>query len=284
MSIQAIALIANILLAVTKAVVGIAANSRSLIADSFNSTGDVFATTVAWLAFRMGARPADDNHHYGHGNAEALAGLLIGGMICGTGVIVAFDALLAPANDQVPGVAAVWVALGTAATKLVLYQVSIRAGRRLRSPTLIASAKDHIADVAAGLGALAGILLERAGVPSADAWTAVLIGGWVFVQGIEPVRSNISILMQEASPELTATAYKLAAETEGVLHVQEVRTQPIGGDFRLDLTIEVDGTLSVSAGHDVAEMVAQAISTHQEGIVDVHVHVEPRNATPLEIP
>jgi cation diffusion facilitator family transporter len=274
-SVQAAALLINVVLAILKAWIGVVAGSRALIADALNSSGDVVATTVAWLAFRFGRKPPDDNHPYGHHNAEALAGLLIGSMICATGAAIAFDSLVAHHTEEPPGTAALWVAVATAAVKLWLYRVSISTGRRLRSPTLLASARDHIADVIAGLGAFVGILLARLGFPAADAVAAVGIGIWVFVQGIEPIRANVRILMHEAPAELTLEATAIARAVEGVERVTEVRIQPIGGHYRMDVTIEVVGSLSVHEGHGIAHDVERAIRATEDSVREVLVHVEP---------
>ena len=101
MSVQLAALLVNIGLAALKFTVGSMANSRALIADAFNSAGDVVATLVAWLAFRYAMKPPDDDHHYGHANAEALAGLLIGGMLCATGAFILINGVLALIEDRV---------------------------------------------------------------------------------------------------------------------------------------------------------------------------------------
>ncbi|MHC5065773.1 MAG: cation diffusion facilitator family transporter [Planctomycetota bacterium] len=116
MSIQLAALLTNIGLAVLKFTVGTIASSRALIADAFNSAGDVFATFVAWVAFRYGKMPPDDNHPYGHGNAEALAGLLIGGMLCATGGFICIDAFFffREQDRGAPEVIAIYAAAVTA--------------------------------------------------------------------------------------------------------------------------------------------------------------------------
>lgn len=275
MSLQAVALLINLALAIGKAWIGYVAGSRALIADALNSSNDVVATALAWFAFRFGRKPPDDNHPYGHDNAEALAGLLIGGMICATGVAIAVDSVLHTASATPPGVLALWMAAATAVVKLALWRVSLAAGRRLRSPTLLASARDHIADVIAGLGAFAGILVSRAGTPEADTIAAVLIGIWVLYQGFEPVRTNLAILMQEVPPKLATDAARIAEQTVGVENVRVVRAQPIGGYFRMDVTIEVDEALSVLRGHEIAEDVSRRVRAASDGVREVMVHVEP---------
>lgn len=281
MSVQLAALLCNIALAIMKFVVGALAGSRALIADAFNSTGDVVATLVAWLAFRYGARPPDEDHPYGHGNAETLAGLLIGGMICATGAFIFVDGLVAAVVDPervAPDRFAIWATLVTAGVKEVLYRVSMTVGRRNNSPTLLASARDHRADVFASLVALLGILVANLGWPAFDAIAATAIGVYIFFLGLKPVRDNTAILMHEAPPELTRTVSRLAAAVPGVMAVTQVRVQPLGGSHRVDMILQVDGELSVADAHELAHRVEGAVLANDGSILEVHVHVEPHAA------
>jgi cation diffusion facilitator family transporter len=278
MSVQLIAVIVNIALAVLKFTVGTIAGSRALIADAFNSAGDILATSVAWFAFRVGRRPPDANHPYGHENAEALAGLVIGAMLVATGAFIAIDsaiALLSRRAPEPPEVLALWAAGITAITKELLYRVSMREARRTNSPTLLSSARDHRADVLSATVALLGIALSRLGPTWFDAGAGTAIGIYIFVLGIAPVRSNVGILMHEMPPDLAPAAARAASGIPGVHHVVQVRALPTGGSYRMDMIIEVDGALSVAAAHDLAHAVEGAVLASVPFVREVHVHVEP---------
>lgn len=277
-SIQLIALLTNIALALLKFTVGSIAGSRALIADAFNSAGDVLATFAAWLAFRYGRRPPDEDHHYGHQNAEVLAGLLLGGMLCATGAFICIDGILGLREElppEGPGKIAMYAALATAVVKEALYRISIREGRRVNSPTLLASARDHRADVVSSLVALLGIYIARMGYPQFDAIAGIVIGLYILYLSFEPLRSNTAILMQEAPPDLAAQAEKLAVEVEGISKVNQVRVQPIGGNYRMDMSVAVDGKLTVNQAHDLAHAVEAMILQHTPNVTEVYVHVEP---------
>ena len=279
MSVQLVALLANVALAVMKFTVGNLAGSRALIADGFNSAGDIVATLAAWIAFRYGARAPDADHPYGHANAEALAGLLIGGMLLATGAFIAIDGVDAFLSGAVPTQPPAPIALAAAAVtivvKAVLWFVSIRVGRRTHSPTLLASARDHRADVMIGGVAFAGILLAGVGAPEVDSMAGIAIGLYVFWLGIEPVRDNVGILMHEEPPGYGARGRELALEVDGVRGVREVRVQPLGGSLRFDLTLLVDGEQSVRDAHVVAHAVEARIREVLERVTEVTVHVEP---------
>lgn len=279
-SVQLIALLTNIGLALLKFIVGTLSGSRALIADAFNSAGDVIATFVAWLAFRYGLKPPDEDHHYGHQNAEALAGLLLGGMLCATGLFICIDGLLGVVDNETlaaPAQIAIWAAALTAVVKLVLYRVSMRSWRITKSPTLLASARDHRADVVSGLVALVGIWIARQGYPEFDAIAGIVIGVYIFYLSFEPLRDNTAILMHAAPPHLAANAHTIAAGIEGIRHIGQVRVQPLGGRFRMDMSVAVDGSSSVDDAHTLAHEVEDAILRDMADITEVHVHVEPHS-------
>ena len=278
MSIQLVALLTNVLLAIMKFVVGSLTQSRALIADAFNSAGDVIATAVAWGAFRFGRIPPDANHPYGHGNAENLAGLLIGGMLCATGAFIAIEsglAIVSQPEHVVPGAGAMYAAGATAIIKEILYRVSMRVGLRTNSPTLLASARDHRADVVTSLAALGGVFLSREGWLHMDALTGCAIGLYIFFLGLKPVRDNIGVLMQEAPPAIGRDAAQWAVEVDGVLGVRQVRVQPVGGYYRMDMVLEVDGQLTVEKAHDLGHQVEDLILRRNRRLTEVYVHVEP---------
>jgi cation diffusion facilitator family transporter len=277
-SVQLIALLTNIGLAVMKFIVGTVAGSKALIADAFNSAGDVVATFVAWVAFRYGRKPADADHHYGHQNAEALAGLLLGGVLCATGAFICIDGILSIAHleePKPPGSLALWAAGLTALIKAVLYHFSMKVGRRTNSPTLLASARDHGADVISGLVALVGIWVATHGYPRFDAIAGALIGVYIFYLGFEPVRSNTAILMHQAPPELAEEAERVALQVKGIVQVRQVRVQPLGGSYRMDMIVLVDRNISVESAHGIAHAAENEVLKRIRNITEVHMHVEP---------
>ncbi len=280
MSVQLLAVLANAGLMVMKFTIGHFSHSRALVADGFNSAGDILATFVAWLAFRYARTPPDQNHPFGHGNAESLAGLLIGALLLGTGAFICLeglDAWLAQHSDapQVPEPPALVAAGITIAVKLGLLVLSLQVGRRTNSPTLLASARDHQADVVIGVVALVGIFLARNGLPWIDAASGIAIGVYVFWLGFAPVRDNLDVLMQREPPEIGDRARHAALEVDGAVAVRSVRVAPIGGEYRIELTLQVDGSHTVARGHELAHAAEDRILATIDHVQAVVVHVEP---------
>ena len=168
-----------------------------------------------------------------------------------------------------------WAAGLTALIKAVLYYFSMKVGRRTNSPTLLASARDHGADVISGLVAMLGIWVATLGYPRFDAIAAAVIGAYIFYLSFDPVRSNTAILMHQAPPKLAELAEAVAAEVEGIVEVRQVRVQPLGGSYRMDMIVLVDGALTVEHAHKVAHAAEARVLEAMDNVTEVHMHVEP---------
>lgn len=272
-----IALGLNVALALSKLVVGFLAGSEALIADGFNSAGDVFATGIGLAGFLYASKPADDDHHFGHGNAENVAGLVIGGVLLATGAFIFLRGILAvfEGRTEPPAQLALWVAGATAVIKEGLYRYATHVGRATNSPSLLASARDHRADVMVALTVFAGVLAARTGMPTLDPLAATLVGGYVAYLSIEPIRSNIATLMDQAPPELRERVRDLVSEDADVISVERVRIHPLGSYYMVDLDVVVSGSFTLEAAHDIAHRVADRIRNGIEHVRDAKVHVSP---------
>ena len=267
----------NVLLAVAKFVVGVLAGSQALVADGFNSAGDIFATTVAYFGYQLAKVPPDENHHYGHGNAESIAGFVVGTVLLATGLYITLDGVLSlvAGKTDPPGLLAAWVAIGTAVVKEALYRYTVRVGTKLNSPALLASARDHRADVVAAFAVLGGVLAARFSAPWLDPLAAMLIGLYIAAMAIEPIRSNLGILMDEAPPELREKIRAVARADTDVRDATEIRVHPLGSYYVVDLEIYLDGSLSLEESHTIAHRVADRVKAEIEHVHDVKVHVNP---------
>lgn len=267
----------NALLAVGKLTVGLTAGSDALIADGFNSAGDVLATAIGAIGYRLGRVPPDHNHPYGHGNAETVAGLVIGAMLLGTGAFIALNGVLAllRGKTEAPGVAAVWAAGVTALVKEVLYRYTHRVGARLNSPALLASARDHRSDVLSAVAVAGGVLAARLGLPWLDPLAAVIIGLAIVGLAVQPLRHNFGVLMDESNPELGEQVRALASAQAGVLGVEQVRVHTLGSYHIVDFEICADAGLSLREAHELAHQVGDAVRAGLDHVQEVRVHVNP---------
>lgn len=272
-----IGLAVNIALAILKLTVGVLAGSEALTADGFNSAGDIFATAIGFAGFAYSQKPPDDDHHFGHGNAENVAGLIIGCVLLATGAFILLRSVLTlfEGRSEPPAEIAMYAALLTMIVKECLYRYAVRVGRDFNSPSLLASARDHRADVVLSLTVAAGILLARLGTPSLDPIAAALVGVYIAYLAIEPIRTNISTLMDQAPPAVRSQVRTTVMRDPDVRRVDKIRIHPLGSYYVVDLEIGVDGALSVQQAEEISHRVSRAVRDEVEHTQDVRVQVRP---------
>jgi cation diffusion facilitator family transporter len=271
---------ANSALALAKLGVGLLTGSRALVADGWHSLSDILTNGGAWLAHRFARTPPDEDHHYGHGNAEALSSVVLGAVLVAGGLGVIWSSWASEARlTSGPGG---WVALGVAAvsivTNLFLARITRKEGRRARSSGMIALSRDNASDALGGVLVVFGILGSRAQLDWAEAVAAFLIGALIVLMGYRSFSDGMDTLMDRVTdPELRDRIERLAREVEDVREVQMVRIHPLGPAYRVDIEISVDGGLTVEEGHTIAHRVASRIKGSGRGVQDVHVHVNPHH-------
>jgi cation diffusion facilitator family transporter len=273
-----ISTVANVVLMGLKLAAGILAHSRAMIADGVNSTLDIFFSVMILISFRLAAKPADKDHPYGHGNIEVLVAFLAALVIFGTGGYIIYDGIKNTFNPQieVPGILALGAACFTIVTKILLYIYARSVSKKERSPAVKVQAADHLSDILATSAAFAGILLARLGIRFLDPVAAVVIGGFICWTGVKLVRENMHVLLDAHPEEKFFTKIKSClAEFKEVTDVPLMRAHPVGTNYFLELTVAVEGNLSVREGHDIADRVRTKLLRCESSLRDVIVHVEP---------
>jgi cation diffusion facilitator family transporter len=268
----------NIGLTIVQIGVGTLAHAQSLVADGFHSLSDLVADFLVLVANHHSRHPADEAHPYGHQRIETAASLALGLILFGTGgAILWYAAGRLQHLDALPAVApiAFWTALATIAAKEGLFRYMLRVGERLRSPMLVANAWHARSDAASSLVAACGIGGSLLGMRWLDPLAAVIVGfmilrmGWEF--GWEALRELMDEgLSQQALADIRATL----RETPGVLDVHDLRTRRMAHQALVDAHIRVNGRISVSEGHRVAEFARQRVLAAHPQVLDVLVHVD----------
>lgn len=227
--------------------------------------------------YRLGQRPPDEDHPYGHGNLESVAGLFIGATLLATGVFVGIDGVraLVAGPAAPPDAAALAVALATAAVKEALYRYTSAVGTALNSPSLLASARDHRADVGIAVVVAAGVLGARSGVPWLDPVAAIAVGGWIAFLAVAPVRTNFGVLVDESPADVTAAVRAVAAADPDVRRVDLARVHRLGSYAIADVEIAVAAELSLREAHAIAHRVEAAVRGGVAHVREVRVHVNP---------
>jgi cation diffusion facilitator family transporter len=276
-----IALVGNGLLAVSKGIVAWLSGSTAVLATAVDSLTDlVYTLFLAW-GLRRSQQPADVTHPQGHARIEPVVSVVIALMMGLAGVEVANRAigqllLGTPAEFQWGVPAAVLAASGL--VKIAMYFSVRRLGRQARSPAILASGRDNLADVFSSSAALVGVVAAEYLHPLADPVAGLVVSAWIFRNALSILIENVGYLTgRSAQPDLLERIYHAAQSVEGVLDVHQVIADYVGPQVRVDLHVNVDGTIPFSVAHEISDAVCEAVEALDE-VDQVFVHLEPIGA------
>ena len=260
-------LTANAALAVLKTATGIIGHSPALLADGVNSTSDVAYYLVVAVFMRLAARPADDEHPFGHRQMESIAALIVGAFVITTAIAIfwnavnnVYDYLVGQSEGVGAAPMALWVALLTVGIKVALTWVTQGIGRRTGNAAILALAYDHRNDIFSAGGAAVGILLARLGYLWVDPLAGALVALIILRTGVEILRESSADLMDAVpSAALDKQVRETVAGIAGVLTVDEVTAHRFGPYLVVNVTVTVDGGLPVAAADLMAQEVRQTL-------------------------
>jgi cation diffusion facilitator family transporter len=267
-------------LMVMKLSAGYYGGSRAVFADGVESACDFVALATTMAALRVGRKPFDAKHPYGHGRAESIAALVVAMVIFLTGLWILVEAVSAIVMGRFtnPHPLAVAAAAITILVKEALYRISISAGNRLESPALLAVAKDHRKDALTSVATLAGVTAALLGVPILDPLAAALTSFFIFHIAYETFHGAAHELMDGQLPAPVVTrVVELAEGVEGVEHVHEIRSRRSGQYLIFDLKLDMDPAMTVKRSHDIATEVKYRIFNEFNNVGDVMIHINPHD-------
>lgn len=270
----------NAVLMVFKLSAGYWGHSDAVFADGIESACDFIAILATMLALKLGRQPFDASHPYGHGRAENLAALLVSLVIFSTGIWILKDSIKAILHHDIksPGWIAVAAAFLTIVIKEWLYRFSVKTGRELESPALLAIAKDHRKDAVTSISTLAGVVGAFFGWGIMDPLAAGLTSFFILHVGYQTFRDAAHDLMDGSAPaDFIEALQTLAAGVARVEHVHEIRARRSGQYMIVDLKLEMDPAMTVRESHAVAESVKKLIFDRYPGVGDVMIHINPHD-------
>ena len=273
-----VSVVVNLALTSTQIIAGVLTKSHGLIADGIHSLSDLVADFVVLLANHHSKKDADTDHPYGHHRYETAASLVLGALLLAVGLGMLWSAFLKlerPEAVQKVHVAALWVAGGALVAKELLFRYMLSVAKRVKSSMLVANAWHARSDAASSLVVGVGIIGNLAGYPILDPIAAAIVGFMVAKMGWEFGWDAMHDLMDRAiDDEEVAVIRKTLEETVGVQGVYDIRTRKMGDVIVVDAHIEVDATLSVETGHDIAvEARSRVLQRHR--VLNLMTHVDP---------
>ena len=273
----------NIVLSAVKTVFGVLGHSPALLAEGINSTSDVAYYVVASIFVRMANKPADTEHPYGHRPLESIASLTVGAFVVATAVAVFWDAvdkvwdlIDGKMTSQGAHVYALWAALGTVAIKIFLFYYVRKLGHAARNPVVDALAYDHRNDIFSAGAASLGIFFGQNGLPWLDPLAGALVALLILRTGIFILReSSVELMDAVPSREIAEQVSKLLQGVEGLIQLEELQAHRFGPHVVVNLTIGIEGFLTVIEGDAIATHVEKLICESVPNVLRVHVHYHP---------
>lgn len=253
--------------------------SLALYSDALESIINVVAAACAFLAVRVAAQPADEDHPYGHHKAEYFSAVIEGALVIVAALLILRESCFGILDPKPVDAPAMGLAVNGIATIVNAgwAMLLFRRGRRLRSPALMADARHIFADVVTSVGVLAGLgLVLATGALVLDPVVAGLVALNILWSGWRMVRDSVNGLMdQAASPDMIARIRALISHHgEGALEAHDVRTRHAGSATFIDFHLVVPGEMTVAAAHAICDRLEEVIEAEVEGAV-VTIHVEP---------
>lgn len=275
----------NVALLAFKFAAGVLGHSSAMIADAIHSLSD-FITDVVLLAFvHMSAKPQDEDHDYGHGKYETFATLIIGLaiMAAATGIIISgVDKLVDWVGGRqlaAPGWLALAAALLSIVVKEVMYRYTVRRGKALDSPALVANAWHHRSDALSSIGAAVGI---GGAILLGDRWTvldplaSVVVGLMLLKVAIGLLRSSVGELTEHSlSSEVEKEIEDIICSYPDVSDPHNLRTRRIGNRFAIEVHVRMDGNTTLTAAHNRATAIEQRLRQRFGKQTHISIHMEP---------
>lgn len=277
--------IGNLVLLTFKFVAGVVAGSSAMVADAVHSLSDFLTDLIVLVFVRIGAKPQDDSHDYGHGKFETLATLFVALALVGAAIGIIVNGSLKIARWlqgetlEAPGMLALWAALLSILVKEILFRITIAKGKALESPAVIANAWHHRSDALSSIGAAIGIggailLGQRWAV--LDPLASIVVGGMLVKVAWD--------LLKVSTGELTDSS--LSAETEReiediirsfpqVSEPHNLRTRRIGNRIAIESHVRLDGNMTLDEAHDIVSAIEDQIRERFGHGTIVTIHMEP---------
>ena len=274
-------MILNCLFAVVKIVSGVVGNSYALVADGIESALDIFSSLIVLGGIRISTAPPSSRHPYGLGKAEALAAAVVSVTLIAGAIGIAIESareIVTPHHPPEPFT--LFILVGVVIGKLLISRTVLKAGAEIASTAVTADGWHHYSDAVTSAAAFVGISIALIGGPGyeyADDVAALLASAIIASNGLRIFRQAVGeILDSYPGSEIEIAIRNAAEEINGVEAIDQCRIRKSGMNYLVDIHVLVDGSLSVTEGHEIARNVRRTLSSQPAlRVMDTLVHIEP---------
>ncbi len=269
----------NIGLAILKGIFGFLIGSVGLVADAFHSLSDLATDIVVLIGTKLGARPADKNHPFGHGKLETFSTMIVALVLISVGVLLVLEGYkrLSIPHEAQNGQ---WFILAVAGFSVLmkewLYQRTMTISRITHSTALVANAWHHRSDALSSVAVMLGAVTMALGWPYGDQSAGIIVGLMVSYAGLKILYNVVNELGESAVDDKTRQRIEdILAEQKEVHSYHRLRTRRSGHVVMMDIHILVDPAISLIQGHNISKRLEHALHRRLDFPVNITVHVEP---------
>ncbi len=271
-------IIGNVFLFVLKIIVGIISRSQAMIADALNSAGDIFASFMTWLGNKISSVPNDEGHNYGHGKAEYIFSMLISISMITVSLKLLYDSMISIIKNN--HLEFSWLLIAacviTIIVKMFLFLYTNNLYKRHKNLLVKANMIDHRNDCVITLFTTVAILLTRVGIYFFDGIVGIGISMWILVVGIKIFKESYNVLMDSAiDDESKNKILVLIRKHKDIKRIGTLYSVPIGYQYIVVITIFVNGNLTTSKSHKIADDLENSIKDKVDKVKEVIIHIEP---------
>lgn len=270
-------IIGNIFLLIIKAIVGFVFKSQAMIADSFNSAGDIFASLMTFIGNKIASVPGDDDHNFGHGKAEYIFSMFIGISMVFVAAKLFYDSIstLIFGSKLKFSWLLILVCIITIIVKFFLYLYTKKASKKYNNILLESNIKDHRNDCIVTTFTLISVLLTLFGIYWFDGVVGIGISIWIGYTGISIFLESYNVLMDVSVDEKTKTLIlDIIHSYKDIKKIESISSSPVGSQHIIFITICLDGNLTTFESHNLANNIEEDVSK-LDNVYKTIVHVEP---------
>lgn len=275
----------NMGLVAFKFVSGILGGSAAMIADAVHSLSDLLTDAIVLVFVHISEKPQDEDHDYGHGKYETMASSIIGIALLLVGAAICYDGVLRIAsviNGETlpqPGLIAFVAALVSIVLKEWAYRFTVRVGRRVGSPAVVANAWHHRSDALSSIGTAVGI---GGAIVLGSHWTvldpiaAVVVSLLIMQQALKQIRQSSDELLEKSLPEETERKIsEIVMQEPGVSDIHHLCTRRIGSSIAVEMHLRMDARMTLADSHTHATAIEQRLRNKFGSRTHIILHVEP---------
>ncbi len=270
-------IIGNIFLLIIKATVGFISKSQAMIADSFNSAGDIFASLMTFIGNKIASVPGDEDHNLGHGKAEYIFSMFISISMILVSAKLLYDSIitLVTGSTLIFSWFLIIVCIATIIVKLALYLYTKRAFKKYDNILLQASMKDHRNDCVVTTFTLISILFTRLNIYWFDSVVGIGISLWICYTGVTIFIESYNVLMDISIDDKTKKQiYDICQSYSEIQNAKDIMSVPVGNQYLVFITICVNGSMTTLDSHNLADDLENSV-TKLDKVYRTVVHVEP---------